>query len=112
VAVGLGIDDRFGGDIVAGTRLVLDHELLAELFRQALADQPRQDVGGPARRIADHPFHRAGRIIGGKGLRQRGGCKRTGGEQAQRGTASDHLKGSPNVLFLKPDSLKPASARL
>jgi hypothetical protein len=68
-------------------RLVLDHELLAELFRQPLADQARQDVGGAARRIADQEPHRPRRIF----QRRRGARKREGGDagtdQAQRGAA-------------------------
>ena len=36
--------DRFGGDIAAGARPVLDNERLAEPFRQPLAEQPRNDV--------------------------------------------------------------------
>ena len=87
VAVGLGIDHRLGGDVVAGAGLVLDHELLAELLRQPLADQPRDDVGGAARRIADHPLHRSRRIIRRRGGADRGDCRKADCDQADRGAA-------------------------
>ena len=63
VAVRLGVDHGLGADVVAGAGLVLDHELLAEPLGQPLADQPRQNVGGAARRIADHEANRPGRIV-------------------------------------------------
>jgi hypothetical protein len=37
--------DRFGADIAASTRAVLDNELLAEPLREPLRDQAREDVG-------------------------------------------------------------------
>ena len=51
VAVGRRLGDRFGADIVAGAGLVLDDELLAELFGQPLPDQPRDECR--SRRRAD-----------------------------------------------------------
>ena len=63
VAVRFRIDHRLGGDVVAGAGLVFDDELLAEPLRQPLADQARDDVGGAAGRIADHPAHRPRRIV-------------------------------------------------
>ena len=48
VAVSFGMDRRLGGDVAAGAVAVLDDKLLAELFRQPIADQPRADVGRSA----------------------------------------------------------------
>src|SRR5215831_16249274 len=44
VAIGFGLRDVFGGDVAAGARLVLDHELLTEAFRQMLPGKSRNDV--------------------------------------------------------------------
>src|SRR5215831_16237019 len=44
VAVGFSLRDVFGGEVAASTRLVLDHELLTEAFRQMLPGKPRNDV--------------------------------------------------------------------
>ncbi|MGY4423803.1 hypothetical protein ACVWY2_006252 [Bradyrhizobium sp. JR6.1] len=86
VAVRLGVDRSFGADIVAGARLVLDHELLAELLRQPLPDQARDDVGGAARRIANNPAHRSRRIVGSRSAADRE-CRNPRPDQAQRGAA-------------------------
>ena len=50
VAVRRRTHDRFGADIAAGTRPVLDDEWLAEPLRQPLTDQARDDVGARRRR--------------------------------------------------------------
>ena len=44
------IHGRFGADIGARARPVLDDELLAEPLREPLTDQTRDDVGSAARR--------------------------------------------------------------
>ena len=63
VSVRLRIDHRLSRDVIAGAGFVLDHELLAKLFRKPLPDQARQNIGCAARRISHHKPHRPGRII-------------------------------------------------
>jgi hypothetical protein len=55
-------DHRLGGDVGRGTRLVLDHHRLSEALGEALADDPRDDVGGAAGAVADDEPHRPRRI--------------------------------------------------
>ena len=50
VAVGRRGQVGLGADIAAGADAVLDDELLAEMFRQVLAEQPRGGVVGAAGR--------------------------------------------------------------
>jgi hypothetical protein len=45
VAIRLCPHDRFGANVAAGARAILDDELLTEPFRQMLTDQARDDVG-------------------------------------------------------------------
>ncbi len=45
-------------DIAAGARHVLDEEILAGLRGKALRDQPREQIGRPARRKTDDHLHR------------------------------------------------------
>src|SRR5262245_1352335 len=54
--------DGLRGDITAGTRPVLDDELLAEPLRQPLTDETRGDVGATGGGIADNQAHRPRRI--------------------------------------------------
>jgi len=84
VAVGLGIDHRLGADVVAGAGLVLDHELLAEPLGEPLADQPRQNIGRTAWRIADHPADRPRRIIQRRGAADRADCADAECDQTNR----------------------------
>ena len=63
VAVRRRMCGEFGAEIVAGAGPVLDDELLMQAFGEILSDQPGDDVGCAARRIADEPPHRMGRII-------------------------------------------------
>jgi hypothetical protein len=49
--------------------VILDHELLAEMFRQRLAHDARNHIDGTAGGKADQPAHRAVRIVGGAGRR-------------------------------------------
>jgi hypothetical protein len=45
--------DEFGCDVAGGAWLGLDDELLAEVLGKLLCKQPRNDVGGAARGLAD-----------------------------------------------------------
>src|SRR5262249_14315607 len=84
------IHDGLGADIAAGSRPVLDDELLAESLGQPLADQTRSDVGPAARRKADDNAHRPRRIR----LRPRDPW-----QHRRRGTASDEMqKSSPGKI--------------
>jgi hypothetical protein len=58
---------------------------LAKLFRQPLADQAGNDVGGAAGRVSDNPLYRPRRIIGCRCPADR---KRrdSGADQRKRGT--------------------------
>jgi hypothetical protein len=62
VAVGFGLRDVFGGEVAAGARLVLDHELLAEALRQMLPGKPRNDVRRAAGWKRDDQTYRSRRI--------------------------------------------------
>ena len=75
--------DRLGADIAAGTRPVVDDELLAEPLRQPLTDQARDDVGRAAGGIANNDAHRPRRI----GLRP---CEARHGRQ--RGSARGQMQ--------------------
>ncbi len=68
VTVGLRLGDLLGADRAAGAALVLDHDLLAELFRQRHRQDAREDVGRAARRERHDELHRLVRVL----LRQRG----------------------------------------
>src|SRR2546430_2596304 len=46
---------RFGADVVAPARFVLDENLLAQPLRQPLRHDPRRNVGASARRISHDP---------------------------------------------------------
>jgi len=92
VTIGGGCDDRLCPDIAAGARLVFDDEGLAEPVGEALAEQPRQPVGGPARRLGHHPFHVTrgiGGIPGRKGAwRGEHGCR--SGRSLKEMSLGDH----------------------
>ena len=49
VSVGGRFHHVFDGDVARGARLVLDHDLLAELPREALGGEAPEDIGEPAR---------------------------------------------------------------
>src|SRR5262249_46420124 len=49
VAIGWRTHDPLGGESATGTHTILDDEWLAELLRQPLADQTREDVARAAR---------------------------------------------------------------
>ena len=72
IAIGRRVDHRLSCDVVAGAGLVLDDELLPELFGQILPDETRQDVGAAARGITDHPTHGSSRIIERRGVADSG----------------------------------------
>ena len=95
IAIGRRVDHRLGCDVVAGAGLVLDDELLAELFGQVLSDETRQDVGAAACGITDDPTHRSSRIIERRGVADSGPgqtghpeCKQTNQIQAWLHSAS------------------------
>ena len=52
------IDDRFGADVAAGSRSILDHEGLSQPIGKPLADQPRRDVDAAPRRERRNDPHR------------------------------------------------------
>src|SRR5262249_27664010 len=67
VAIGWRTHDRLGGQSATGTHTILDDEWLAELLRQPLADQTREDVARAARGETEDDAHRPRRV----GLRPR-----------------------------------------
>ena len=54
--------DHLGPDVAGGARPVVDHQRLAELIRQPLSDDARDDVGRAAGREGDDQAHRPRRI--------------------------------------------------
>jgi hypothetical protein len=64
VAVGRRLRRHVRADGAAGAGLVLDHDRLAEALAQLLRHDARDDVGGAARREADHQLHRTVGVIG------------------------------------------------
>jgi len=97
VAVGRGVHDRLGADVVAGAGLVLDDELLAEPLRQPMPDQARQNVGRAAGRIGDDPAYRPRRIIEGRGAAQTGKRCSQHAKQAQK-VPTQHSLAPPKLL--------------
>ena len=63
VAVGLGVGGHFSGDIAVGAGAVLDEERLPHRLGQALRQEPRGDVGRPARRDRHQHLDRPRRIL-------------------------------------------------
>jgi hypothetical protein len=59
IAVGRCLSDEIGADRAAGTRLVLDEELPAELLRKPRREHARGRVGEAAGRQRHHDAHRA-----------------------------------------------------
>ena len=62
VAVGRRFGDEIGAEIGRRTRLVLDHDRLADELGHFLSDQPREEVGSAARGIRDDQMDRLGWI--------------------------------------------------
>ncbi len=58
VAIGACPHHRFGREVAAGARAVLDDELLAEPLGHHLPGEPRHDIVHAAGRIADQQQHR------------------------------------------------------
>ena len=100
VAVGRGLGDQFGADIVAGAGLVLDDELLAELLAQPISDNARDDVGRSAGRIADDDAHR---VVGIAGRPRVGGC-----DQRQAKQTKQQTRKKSDVASHRRDPPKPA----
>ena len=89
------MDRRLGGDVAAGAVAVLDDKLLAELFRQPIADQPRADVGRTAGGIPDQQQHRSRRIAL-RAREPRHGGKRDGAAgETQHGPAGKFHRSPP-----------------
>ncbi len=63
VAVGRRFRDDVGAEIAGGAAAVVDDDRLAELRRQRLDDDARNDVGAAARRIRDDELDRPGGIV-------------------------------------------------
>src|SRR5262245_49857928 len=83
VAVRRRLHDRLGTDIAAGTRPVLDDELLAEPLGQPMTDQARGDVGSTTGGKSDDNAHWPRRI----GLRPRDAR-----QSRQRGSARGQMQ--------------------
>ena len=91
VAIGRRLGDRVGRDVAAGTRLVLDDELLAQPLRQPLAHQARHDVGRPAGGKADDDARRLGRVgLRPRELRQGRHSGRARGQMHERAAGKFH----------------------
>ena len=75
VAIRRGTRDQLADDIAAGAGLVLDHDRLAEPIGQRLRYQPRDDVGGAARRERHvKPNGSCGIVFGDGRQREQRGC--------------------------------------
>src|SRR5271169_1618227 len=73
VTVGRRVDDRLGGDLLGGGTAIFDDERLAEPFRQHFTGEPRNNVGGAARRKTDQKMDRPRRIgVSSRNAQQRG----------------------------------------
>ena len=93
VAVRRRANDRFGGDAVAGGAAIFDDERLAEPLRQYCSGQPRDDVGGAARRKADQQMDRPRRIsVGARAAQHR----------RQRNGACCHVRKRRRGSFMHP----------
>jgi hypothetical protein len=80
------IDDRFGADVAAGSRPIVDQEGLPEPVGKPLPDQPRRDVDAASRgKRRDNP-HRA------RGISLRAGQSR---QHRQRGNARGEMQKFP-----------------
>src|SRR5438477_189209 len=75
----------------AGAGALLDHERLAELFLQDVADQARRDVGGTARAERNDDPDRPRRIILGERSRAQGGRYRQRRHYRQREPWARHF---------------------
>jgi hypothetical protein len=56
--VGLRLGHHVGADVAGSAGPVVDHELLLQVFGEALGQQTREGVGAPARRRRHHHPHR------------------------------------------------------
>jgi len=62
VAIRLRLRNRFGADVAAGARTIVDDELLTHVFRQPLRKDAADDVGSTPRRERDDHPKRLGRV--------------------------------------------------
>jgi len=76
VAIWRGTRDRLRGGRRIAAGAILDHDRLAPVFAQFLADKARDQVGRPAGREGHHQSYRAVRVGFGVIVRQCLGCKR------------------------------------
>ena len=87
---GIGVRDRVGRDVAAGSALVLDHHRLAPDLLQAVADETRGDVGRAARRERHHDAYGFCRPVGTERPRRKNGrCSDSGGE-TEKAAATGH----------------------
>jgi hypothetical protein len=80
------IDDRFGANVAAGSRPVVDHEGLPEPIGKPLPDQPRGDVDAASCGERRHNPHRT------RGISLRAGQPR---QHRQRGNAHGEMQKFP-----------------
>src|SRR5262245_37052393 len=86
IAVGRRPGGGTHAEVPGGTTLVLDDELLAELFRQLVPDQERHHVGRAAGRERHDDAHGLGRV----GLREGGARQEQRGAQGREPCERDH----------------------
>ena len=96
VAVLRRLRDDAAGDGAAGARPVLDHELLAQDFRQPVGDDAGRDVGAAAGAEADQDANRPCRPVLRRGGRRLSACHRKGCDRHER--ASNEHSGPPRFF--------------
>ena len=84
--------DKLGADIAGAAGPVIDDELLAEMLRQRIRQQPRGDVGSDAGRIGHDDAHRPRRVI------RRAGDARQCGKRGRAGAEMQKLAAAMNCL--------------
>ena len=112
VAVGRRAHDRFGGQVAARARPVLDEERLPEPFRQRLREQAPRDVDPAAGRESDDDADRPCRIglrPGDAGQRGQGGGS---ARQAQKPAARKFHDGSPEMGGVEADRCRQANSKV
>ena len=97
VAVGGGVDDRFGADIAAGAGAIFNHEGLPQMIGQPLADQARGDVDAAAGGKTGNNARRPRRIVEREGKPRQGGHGRDGRGEFKEIAAKKIHAGAPPV---------------
>ena len=95
VAVRRALGDELGADRAVGAGAVLHHDRLAERRAQLVGEEPRHEVGGAARREADHQLDRAGGVV------LRGGRRIRCSDAEARECKSRTFAASVSLTFLK-----------